>query len=203
MTMVPIAETLDVMALEAILDLVGINALFVSVTATKNLLALKNKHKLKTLVALETFPADLNEKLTKAGFQVIQYKEVLEAGDAERQPIKEANPEDFFTLSFTSGTTGIPKAVMLNHFGITSTINSLYDSSLKLHFTDSHCSYLPLSHIFERLVMHALLVAGGEICFYGGDVLKLRDDWILYKPTIIPIVPRLINKSIFYLEFMV
>jgi long-chain acyl-CoA synthetase len=83
---------------------------------------------------------------------------------------------------------------MLNHFGITSTINSLKDTSLTLKSSDSHLSYLPLSHIFERLVMHSLLQTGAEVCFFGGDVLKLRDDWMLYKPTIIPIVPRLINK---------
>jgi len=59
MTMVPIAETLDVVALEAILHLVGCSSLFVSITATKNLLALKNKHNLKTLVACETFSPEL------------------------------------------------------------------------------------------------------------------------------------------------
>jgi long-subunit acyl-CoA synthetase (AMP-forming) len=63
MTMVPIAETLDTVALEAILHLVGCNSLFVSVTATKNLLALKNKHNLKTLVACETFSPDLIDSL--------------------------------------------------------------------------------------------------------------------------------------------
>jgi hypothetical protein len=50
--------------------------------------------------------------------------------------------------------------------------------------------------------MHSLLQTGAEVCFFGGDVLKLRDDWMLYKPTIIPIVPRLINKLTFYLESM-
>lgn len=130
MTMVPIAETLDVVALEAIVHMTGIKSLFVSETATKNLLLLKNKHNLKTLVACETFSPELVQKLTDVGYTVINYKDVLEAGDAERHPIKEADPQDFFTLSFTSGTTGIPKAVMLNHFGFASTIGTLYDSSL-------------------------------------------------------------------------
>ena len=62
-------------------------------------------------------------------------------------------------------------------------------------------SYLPLSHIFERLVLHSVIYSGGEICFFGGDVLKLKDDWALYKPTIIPIVPRLINKFSLYVGF--
>lgn len=42
--------------------------------------------------------------------------------------------------------------------------------------------------------MYAFLTGGGEVCFFGGDVLKLRDDWQMYKPTVIPIVPRLLNK---------
>lgn len=66
---------------------------------------------------------------------------------------------------------------MINHFGLAATINSLNDTSLVIHPSDTHVSYLPLSHIFERVVMFGMICAGAEVCFYGGDVLKLRDDW--------------------------
>lgn len=177
MTMVPIAETLDVVALESILDLTKVKTLFVSQVATKNILALKNKHNLKNIVACEDFPEDLNTNLKNAGFNVLTYKDVLQAGDAERRPLKKSEGNDIFTLSFTSGTTGIPKAVMLDHRGVSTTINALQDTSMVITDKDTHVSYLPLSHIFERVVMYGMMTAGAEVCFFGGDVLKLRDDW--------------------------
>lgn len=177
MTMVPIAETLDVVALESILDLTKIKTLFVSQVATKNILALKNKHNLKNVVMCEDFPEEVTKNLKNAGLTVLSYKEVLEAGEANRQPLKQSEGKDIFTLSFTSGTTGIPKAVMLDHRGVSTTINALQDTSMVITEKDTHVSYLPLSHIFERVVMFAFLAKGGEVCFFGGDVLKLRDDW--------------------------
>lgn len=122
------------------------------------------------------------------------YESVREAGKKNISDIVETKPKDIFTLSFTSGTTGIPKGVMLNHYGLSSTINAMMHTTLKLSKNDVHLSYLPLSHIFERLVMYSLLYNGAKISFYGGNVLKLTEDWQLVKPTLIPIVPRLINK---------
>lgn len=83
---------------------------------------------------------------------------------------------------------------MLNHLGLSSTINAMMNTTLVLKKSDVHVSYLPLSHIFERLVMYSLLSVGAKINFYGGNVLKLTEDWQLVRPTLIPIVPRLINK---------
>jgi len=83
---------------------------------------------------------------------------------------------------------------MLTHLAMSSTLNALYHSSLEIKSTDSHLSFLPLSHIFERLVMYNFLARGGEVCFYQGDPLKLAEDLKLYRPTVIAIVPRLINK---------
>lgn len=59
---------------------------------------------------------------------------------------------------------------------------------------DVHLSYLPLPHILERLVVVGLLYKGCSIGFYGGDVLKLKDDLALLKPTLFVSVPRLYNK---------
>lgn len=58
-TMVPIAETMDVVSLEAILHLTGVNSLFISEMATKSLLAIKEMHSLKTLVMIEELSEEL------------------------------------------------------------------------------------------------------------------------------------------------
>lgn len=57
-----------------------------------------------------------------------------------------------------------------------------------------YLSYLPLPHILERLVVTILLGYGAKIGFYRGDVLKLKDDLALVKPTLFVSVPRLYNK---------
>ena len=65
---------------------------------------------------------------------------------------------------------------MLSHQNLVSCMASVDYSSVKLYSEDIHISYLPLPHIFERLVIWILIGVGAEINFYGGDVLKLKDD---------------------------
>jgi len=57
-----------------------------------------------------------------------------------------------------------------------------------------HLSYLPLAHIFERLVQAALFMLGASIGFYQGNTLELTDDLTALRPTLFPSVPRLYNK---------
>ena len=155
---------------------------------------IKEKHNLKTLVLIDDLQETTKTALTDKGYEFMSYKQVKDIGNKNPKPFVESSAEDFFSLSFTSGTTGVPKAVMLNHLAFTSTINGMYNAEFPMDQSDCHLSYLPLSHIFERIVMHTLLSKGAEICFYSGDVLKIADDWKQYKPTLVPIVPRLLNK---------
>jgi long-chain acyl-CoA synthetase len=67
-------------------------------------------------------------------------------------------------------------------------------SSLSLLPDDVYLSYLPLPHCYERMVQYALYAFGGRIAFYGGDVLKLKDDLQAVRPTVFASVPRLFNK---------
>lgn len=60
--------------------------------------------------------------------------------------------------------------------------------------TDRHISYLPLPHIFERVVVAQMLTAGASIAFFRGDPLLLLEDIVACRPTIIPMVPRVLNK---------
>ena len=55
-------------------------------------------------------------------------------------------------------------------------------------------SYLPLAHVFEKLVHHLALYNGSAIGYFGGDINKLVEDIGILKPTFIPMVPRLLTR---------
>ncbi len=57
-----------------------------------------------------------------------------------------------------------------------------------------HISYLPLAHVFERVVQMWITYVGGSIGFFQGDTLKLLDDIAVLKPTVFASVPRLYNR---------
>lgn len=75
-----------------------------------------------------------------------------------------------------------------------SVIANLQFSEIKFFPTDIHLSYLPLAHIFEKVVSCCILYSGGKIGIYSGDVLKLKDDLADLKPTVFPSVPRLYSR---------
>lgn len=57
-----------------------------------------------------------------------------------------------------------------------------------------HLSYLPLAHILENICVLAMLVYGGRIIPFGGDVRNLKNDLELVRPTFFMSVPRLYNR---------
>ena len=59
---------------------------------------------------------------------------------------------------------------------------------------DVFVSYLPLAHVFERLLQKAMYVAGASIGFFSGDVKMLTSDMRVLEPTVFPSVPRFLNK---------
>jgi long-chain acyl-CoA synthetase len=62
--------------------------------------------------------------------------------------------------------------------------------------SDIYLSFLPLPHVFERCVVHCCLEAGVNVCFFSGDILKVRDDAAVVKPTVFVAVPRLYNRIV-------
>jgi long-chain acyl-CoA synthetase len=66
--------------------------------------------------------------------------------------------KDCLTFSYTSGTTGDPKAAMMSHANFISVLATLkHHPSIKLYPEDIHLSYLPMPHVFERVFIYACL----------------------------------------------
>lgn len=88
--------------------------------------------------------------------------------------------------------TGPPKGAMLTHKNFVSITASLEE--INFNKTDYILCYLPLPHVMQRLINVACWATGAKIAFFGGDMLKLKDDIQAVKPTIFISVPRLFNK---------
>jgi long-chain acyl-CoA synthetase len=127
------------------------------------------------------------------------YSELFELGaDESNQPEVEerkdaVEPDDLATIIYTSGTTGKPKGVMLSHRNITS--NAL-DASLRLPLVGDNTrvlSFLPICHIFERVLIYIYQYASASIYFAEG-IDKIGDNAKEVKPHLMSVVPRLLEK---------
>jgi len=103
-------------------------------------------------------------------------------------------PEDIATICYTSGTTGLPKGVILTHANMISAACGLGYPEVPITETDRHISYLPSAHILERAVSLVILIAGASMGYYSGTVPKLFEDIVILKPTIFVTVPRLLGR---------
>jgi long-chain acyl-CoA synthetase len=102
-------------------------------------------------------------------------------------------PDAVATIMYTSGTTGEPKGVMLSHDNIASNVAAI-TAILPLHDGDRCLSFLPLSHIFERMAGHYLMFALGATICYAESIEALMDNFAEVQPTIVFSVPRIYEK---------
>ncbi len=102
-------------------------------------------------------------------------------------------PEDLATIIYTSGTTGIPKGVMLSHKNI---VSNVLDSANRIPFEEGKSvalSFLPICHIYERMVTYIYQFYGCSI-YFGESIEKISDNIKEVQPTVMTGVPRLIEK---------
>lgn len=101
-------------------------------------------------------------------------------------------PDQLLTLIYTSGTTGTPKGVMLSHNNL---ITNVIAAGEVCPVTNEHkvLSFLPLSHIFERMLVYLYLYVGAGI-YYAESLETIGDNLKEVKPFAFSTVPRLLEK---------
>ncbi|MCS7297133.1 MAG: long-chain fatty acid--CoA ligase [Bacteroidia bacterium] len=118
-------------------------------------------------------------------------------GDAtDLTPYKEnVKPEDWATFLYTSGTTGVPKGVILTHHNIVSNVLAVRELNLMPRGSEPlrALSFLPLNHSFERMVFYTYLSMGIGI-YYAESLDTIRDNLLEVKPHVFTSVPRLLEK---------
>ena len=161
---------------------------FVSdIEVLKKLNAIKGNTKLKGVYTFDDISGEKN------------WKEVLELGkDKNNQDEVEARknavkPSDLATLIYTSGTTGTPKGVMLSHSNL---VSNVLDSEKRVPFDygkSKALSFLPVCHVFERMILYLYQFCGVEI-YFAESIEKMSENLAEIKPNVMTAVPRLYEK---------
>ena len=185
-TQVPMYPTLSDTDIEFILKDAEVKIIFVS---DKDIY-----HKISEVKKRANLDFDIYTYDTVEGAK--NWQEIDDLGKANQQPDLDAyraevQPDDLLTLIYTSGTTGTPKGVMLTHANLVS--NVLESSKLYPAEITRALSFLPMCHIFERMVIYMYLYLGISI-YYAQSMDTIVADMVEVKPHVFTTVPRLLEK---------
>ncbi|XP_013888177.1 long-chain-fatty-acid--CoA ligase 5 [Austrofundulus limnaeus] len=201
MVAVPLYDTLGPEALVFIIDRADISTVLCD-NQKKAETLLESREKghttvLKTIIIMDSFSPELVERGAKCGVDIMSMEDVEVLGKSHLQKPIPPKPEDLSIVCFTSGTTGNPKGAMLTHENVVADaagVIKTFESSIIPTTEDVTISFLPLAHMFERIVQTVVFGAGARVGFFQGDIRLLPDDMKTLQPTIFPAVPRLLNR---------
>jgi len=201
MVAVPLYDTLGPEALVFIIDRAEISTVLCD-KQNKAEMLLQNRETeqtpvLKTIVIMDSFDSELVERGAKCGVDILSWEALETLGKSDLQKPVPPKPDDISIICFTSGTTGNPKGAMLTHENVVSDAAGMiksFEIAVAPNSQDVSISFLPLAHMFERVVQTVLYGSGGKVGFFQGDIRLLPDDMKALQPTIFPVVPRLLNR---------
>uniref|UniRef100_A0A8C4HKJ5 Arachidonate--CoA ligase n=1 Tax=Dicentrarchus labrax TaxID=13489 RepID=A0A8C4HKJ5_DICLA len=178
MALVPLYETLGLEAMVHILHLAEISVVICD-REEKAASLLENKEKgvtpkLSCLVLFNDFSDAFVERAKNCEVEVLKLEQLMVSSVEVLDPYNPPQPQDLAVVCFTSGTTGT--------------------GSFVIQQEDVSISYLPLAHMFERMIQVSMFCHGARVGFYQGDISLLMDDIKTLKPTFFPVVPRLLNR---------
>lgn len=133
---------------------------------------------------------------------IIELEKIYEIGKdlygkhhaAIEEELAKATPGDLAMLIYTSGTTGVPKGVMLSHGNIMSDIMMALHMVKEINPNDRFLSFLPLSHVYERMVSYYLGTYVGTELAFAVSVDTIATNVKEITPSLLATVPRLLER---------
>jgi long-chain acyl-CoA synthetase len=130
---------------------------------------------------------------TSLGLNVLQFDQITAIGHAHRKPLPKVEPDWINYICYSSGTTGLPKGVIISNRSMTS--NTLaHQIALGEGSEARHLSYLPLPHVFERSAVSAVTMLGARLGVFSGSIPRLMEDAQILRPTFFCAVPRVLGR---------
>ena len=198
---VPLYDTFSTESLEFAIKNTNAKYICVSHKNLKNLMECDTET-LKTFECVILFDSDektIHEdseyinKLESLNIRVRKFYEMVDEGEGKEFEYASIDPEDILYVCYSSGTTGFPKGIMLSHRSYVCNLIGVLNEGTRATF-QRHLSYLPLSHVFERMCCCTVNFYGGCIGFFSGDARKITDDLMYLKPTVFIAVPRVLSR---------
>ncbi|XP_010668007.2 long chain acyl-CoA synthetase 4 [Beta vulgaris subsp. vulgaris] len=197
---VPLYDSLGAGAVEYIICHAEVSIAFVEEKKISEVLkTLPNTRKyLKTLVSFGKVKSDQKEEAERMGLTIHSWDEFLLLGNNQQFDLPAKKKSDICTIMYTSGTTSEPKGVLISNETVVTVVSgikfSLTSINEELMQDDVYLSYLPLAHIFDRVVEELFISIGASIGYWRGDVKLLSEDIKDLKPTILCSVPRVLDR---------
>lgn len=197
---VPLYDTLGEESICWTFEQTLLSTIFLSVDGIEKLAIIKKEGKLETLkqvVCYDEVTENAKAKAGEVGIEIIKFAEVLQKGEEDpSMPLNPCGPDDLITICYTSGTTDKAKGTVLTHRNFReNTAGSLFSgvlSGYKVGFT--FISYLPLAHVFERIIFYVCILGGFKVAFFHGVITELNQDIVAAKPDILIGVPRVFGR---------
>lgn len=166
---------------------------------TKKILSVKQESLplLKTLILFDKLDDETYSACADAGITVLYFADILEQGREFRknhpalveEELEKGTPDELATLIFTSGTTGIPKGVMLSHRNFFIQLDELRER-IWVKPGEKALMVLPVWHVYERSVEYVIFCQGGTLCYSKPVGAVMMPDLAELNPALLPAVPR-------------
>ena len=167
--------------------------LFVEGKYAKKIISMKDKGEIPTIEKIIVLDDD---KKFKGRSDILTFTDFLKLGKSNHKLLDDYKEEvglnDVATIIYTSGSTGVPKGVMLTHGNMLANVENIINM-VDLRHSDTELSFLPLAHVFERIIGYLIIRVGGTIG-YAESIETIADDALFVKPTVFPAVPRVFEK---------